>query len=541
MITELKEKILLFPDSCGVYIMRDGSGKPLYVGKAKSLRNRVMQYLPPASDNRYFIELLGKNVSDIEVIITSSEREALLLENELIKKLKPKYNIRLRDDKNYVSVRIDKESDYPRIDIVRGQKKDGAVYFGPFVSSFNVRELVKLLRITFRIRICRDAEFRQRKRPCIQYQIKRCDAPCVNKSEELKIRYRDSIERCIRILSGRDKDIVRELTDEMNRFSEELKYEEAAGIRDIIKVISSRSDVQNIININAPDSDVFGLKRSDNYVALFLIKFRGGKVAFEQSFIFEDVYQDENELFEDILTKLYLNSADIPDEILLPDEVDNKEELESILSESVKHVSVRTARGGFRRNLLELASRNAEFRVQEFLNRNSLLYRMKTRFGLRNLPVKIECYDISHLGGEYSVGAKVVAKNGKLLKDEYRRYRIKSNSQGDDYLALFEVIKRRMSHKEEDYPDLILVDGGRGQLSTVIKAISDSEPDKKIDVLAIAKKGEENSNRIYRPGSKNYIRLDENEEAGRLLILLRDEAHRFANDYRERLYRKENL
>lgn len=541
MILDLKEKILSFPETCGVYIMKDKGGKPLYVGKAKSLKNRVMQYLPPSSDNRYFIQILGRDVDDIEIIITKNEWEALLLENELIKKLKPKYNVRLRDDKNYISVRIDRNTEYPRIDIVRNQKKDGAIYFGPFVRSSNIKELVKLLITTFKIRICKDTDFKQRKRPCIQYQIKRCDAPCVDKSEELKSRYNQAIERCIKILAGKDKKILEDLKEEMQRLSDEYRYEEAAGIRDIIKIIDKRTETQNIVNVNAPDMDIFGFTKAENHIALFLFKFREGRLIAERSFLVEDVYQDINEFFEDVIIKLYLHSEDIPDEILLPIQIESAEYIEKIFADSQKSVKIRTAKSGFRANLIQLATKNAEFRIQEFLNRNSVLYRVKNKFGLTNLPTKIECYDISHLSGEYSVGSKVVAKNGELLKDEYRRYKIEGKTDGDDYLALYEVIKRRMSHIEEEYPDLIIIDGGKGQLNVVRRAIESLGVNKKIDIIAIAKDREEGFNKVFKVGSKNYIKLDESTEEGRLLILLRDEAHRFASDYRERLYRKENL
>lgn len=538
MITELKEKILNFPDSCGVYIMKDSAGKPLYVGKAQSLKNRVLQYLPPSSDNRYFIGLLARDVADIELIITSNEREAFLLENELIKKFKPKYNVRLRDDKNYISVRIDKDSEYPRIDIVRSQKRDGAIYFGPFVRSREIRELIKLLRVYFKIRICKDTEFKQRKRPCIQYQIKRCDAPCIDKSEELKKRYTQNIERCIRILSGKDKEIVEELRREMQRLSDEYLFEEAAQIRDIIKLIDSRSEVQNIINIEAPDMDIFGFEKNENRIALFIFKFRDGRIISERSFLFEDIYQSESEMFEDILPRLYHNSDDVPDEIIIP--VDIELDINSLINRE-KKVSIKNPKSGFRFRLLQLARKNAEYRMQEYLNKNSLLYRIKSKFGLKNLPEKIECYDISHIAGRYTVGSKVVAINGELYKDEYRRYKIETATDGDDYLALYEVITRRLAHTEESYPDLILVDGGRGQLAAVMKAMSAFENTKDIDVLGIAKERGEKYNRIYRAGSKNYINLDDNSDESRLLILLRDEAHRFANDYRERLYKKENI
>ncbi len=538
MITELKEKILNFPDSCGVYIMKDSEGKPLYVGKALSLRDRVLQYLPPSSDNRYFIELLARDVTDIELIITSNEREAFLLENELIKKFKPKYNVRLRDDKNYISVRIDKDSEYPRIDIVRSQKKDGAIYFGPFVRGREIRELIKLLRIYFKIRICKDTEFKQRKRPCIQYQIKRCDAPCVDKSEGLKKRYRQNIERCIRILSGKDKYIVEELRTEMQRLSDEYLFEEAAQIRDIIKLINNRYEVQNIINIEAPDMDIFGFERNENRIALFMFKFRDGRIISERSFLFEDIYQSEREIFEDILPRLYHNSEDVPDEIIIP--VDIELDINCLIKRE-KKVSIKNPKSGFRFRLIQLARKNAEYRMQEYLDRHSTLYRIKSKFGLRNLPVKIECYDISHISGKYTVGSKVVALNGDLYKDEYRRYRIEGDTEGDDYKALYELIYRRLSHKEEEYPQLILIDGGRGQLASVLKAMNAFDGAGEIDVLAIAKERGEKYNRVFKAGSKNYISLDADSDESRLLILLRDEAHRFANDYRERLYKKENL
>ncbi len=540
MITELKEKIKGFPAQCGVYIMRDNDGRPLYVGKARSLRERIMQYLPPSSDNRYFIELLAKNVVDIEIIITSNEREALLLESELIKKIRPKYNVRLRDDKNYLSVRIEKDAEYPRIDLVRGQKRDGALYFGPYIKSFDLRRLVKLLRVKFRLRTCKDTEFRQRKRPCIQYQIKRCDAPCVDKSEELRIRYQQAIKRCIHIFKGQDREIILELNEEMHQLSEKMRYEEAAVVRDIINLLTELREGQNIVNINAPDMDIFGMKRGENHIALFLLKFREGRIISERSFLFEDVYQDDYELFEDILMKLYLHD-DVPSEILLPEEFENISQLKEVFSSPGKDVLIRSAKSGFRANLLEIASKNARFRMQEYLSRNSVLYRLKNRFGLSNLPRKIECYDISHISGDYTVGAKVVAKNGELYKDEYRRYKIERKTEGDDYLSIYEVLTRRMAHIEEEYPDLILVDGGKGQLNTVKKAINDSNISKLPDILAIAKERGDNFNRIFKVGSKNYIKLDENTEEAKLLILLRDEAHRFANDYRERLYKKENL
>ena len=540
MIEDLRERILNLPEQCGVYIMKDAQNKPIYVGKAVSLKNRVMQYLPPASDNRFFIEKLGREVEDIEVLITSNEREALLLENELIKKFKPKYNIRLKDDKNFVSIRIDKGSEFPKLEIVRRQKKDGALYFGPYIRSIDIRQLVKLLRITFKIRTCKDTEFRQRKRPCIQYQINRCLAPCVYKDEEIKRRYEDSIKRCIQIISGKDREILSELEEEMERLSSELRFEEAAQIRDILSIINRRAESQSVININAPDMDIIGLKRQENYISLFVLKFRDGRVQAEMSFVFEDLFQDENEVFEEVFPKLYLHSDDIPEEIVLPSGVKVSEDLRSIIS-SDKKVEIREAKSGFKANLMGLAVKNAEYRLVDFLNKNSVLHRIKYKFSLTDVPHRIECYDISHISGSYTVGSKVVMVNGQLSKDDYRRYRIESTSGGDDYSAIYEVMSRRLSHTEEIYPDLILIDGGLGQLNAAAKAISEKGLLGKIELLAIAKERGDKYNRVYRMGSKSYIKLDETSEESKFLILMRDEAHRFANDYRERLYRKENI
>ncbi len=541
MIEKLKDKIEQFPQLPGIYIMRDGENRVLYIGKAKSLKDRISQYMPPTSDNRFFIKRLIENIEDIEIIITTNEKEAFLLENELIKKLKPLYNIRLKDDKNYVSVRIDTDHPFPKIEIVRRQKKDGALYFGPFLSSSEIRHLIKILRTIFKIRICKDIEFNQRKRPCIQYQIERCSAPCVFKDESLSNSYREAINRCIRILSGKDREIISELKDEMKRLSDEMRFEEAAQLRDIINIIDRRMQAQSIINIEAPNMDIFGIASDSNHISLFILKFRDGRIFQEQAFLFENMFFDISELLQNIIVKLYLHADSLPSEIILPVDPGNITELQSLFSQNSQKIEINHIKSGFKHKLVELANQNASYRLHEFLQKKSILHRLRYKLNLKNIPEKIECYDISHISGEYTVGAKVVAKNGTIYKDEYRRYKIESDSAGDDYLAIYEVIKRRLSHTEEELPDLIMLDGGRGQISACQKAITEVKPKKEIEIIAIAKERGEKENRIFKAGSKNYIKLNDQSEESRLLILLRDEAHRFANDYRERLYKKENL
>ena len=286
--------------------------------------------------------------------------------------------------------------------------------------------------------------------------------------------------------------------------------------------------------------DIIGLSRQENYISLFLLKFRDGRIQSERSFVFEDLFQNENEILDEIFPKLYYNADDIPNEIILPSGIIISEDLRSLIS-SEKKVEIKEAKSGFRADLMGLAVKNAEYRMADFLSKSSVLHRMKYKFYLKNVPYRIECYDISHISGSYTVASKVTMVNGQLSKDDYRRYKIESTSGGDDYSAIYEVISRRLLHTEEIYPDLILIDGGLGQLNAAARAISEKGLLGKIELLAIAKERGDKYNRIYRAGSKSYIKLEETSEESKLLILLRDEAHRFANDYRERLYRKENI
>lgn len=541
MIDKLREKIEKFPSQPGVYIMRDANKTAIYIGKAKMLRERILQYLPPTSDNRFFIQRLIEATEDIEIIITQTEKDAFLLENELIKKLKPRYNIRLKDDKNYISIRIDSGHPFPRIEIVRRQKKDGSIYFGPFLRSSEIKELVKLLRITFKIRDCKDTEFVQRKRPCVQYQIGRCMAPCVFKEEKTIALYKEGIERCIRILEGKDREIVSSLKEEMMRLSAGMQFEEAAQVRDIIRIMDRRLENQRIIRIDAPDMDIFGVASGNNHTSLFILKFRRGRVLDERSFIIENIFLDIRELMEDVIVRLYLHSEERPEEIILPVDIGEVSEIQKLISQNGKDIEIKSIKSGYKKRLLDMAYQNASYRLQEFLLSRSILNRIKYKFNLKRIPEKIECYDISHISGKYAVGAKVTAKDGLLLKDEYRRYRINSQSPGDDYAAIYEIISRRLSHTEDELPDLIMIDGGKGQLSACQRAIAEMMPRKEIEIIAIAKERGEKYNRIYKLGSKDYIKLDSTSEESRFLMLLRDEAHRFANDYRTILYKNENL
>lgn len=541
MISKLREKIEKFPSQPGVYIMRDVNRMAIYVGKAKMLKERILQYLPPTSDNRFFVQRLIEATEDIEVIITQTEKDAFLLENELIKKLKPRYNIRLKDDKNYISIRIDRRHPFPRLEIVRRQKRDGSIYFGPFLRSSEIKQLVKLLRITFKIRDCKDTEFVQRKRPCVQYQIGRCMAPCVFKDEKTVASYREGIERCIRILDGKEREIVSSLREEMMRLSACMQFEEAAQIRDIIRIMDRRLENQRIVKIDAPDMDIFGVASDKNHTSLFILKFRGGRVLEERSFIVENIFLDIRELLEDVIVRLYIHAEESPEEIILPVELGEVSEIQRLISQDGKDIEIKSIKSGYKKSLLDMAHQNALYRLEEFLLSKSILNRIKFKLNLKNIPEKIECYDISHISGKYTVGAKVTAKDGLLLKDEYRRYRINSQSRGDDYAAIYEIISRRLSHTEDELPDLIMIDGGKGQLSACQRAIAKMMPRKGIEVIAIAKERGDKYDRIYKLGSKDYIKLDSTSEESRFLMLLRDEAHRFANDYRTILYRNENL
>jgi excinuclease ABC subunit C len=601
---ELTQKLESLPSSPGCYVFRDGKGGTLYVGKAKSLRSRVRSYFQEgASDTRAFIPFLRRHVADLETIVTRSEKEAAILENNLIKERKPRYNVKLRDDKEYLSVRLSLDHEWPRLELVRRPKPDGARYFGPYHSATAVRRTLHLVERHWKLRTCSDRELASRKRPCLKYQIGRCPAPCVYAIDhEL---YAEQVRSVALFLEGRHDELSSVLAERMRSASERLEFELAGTYRDQLAAVQSVREAQGVVSVSDRDQDVVGLFREADLAELVVLIVRSGRVVDTVSFSSTRVELPDDEVVAAFLRDHYgeggLGEAHLPDEVLVPVLPEGADGVAEWLSErrtalappgsrAPRAVQLLSPRRGPRSNLLELAQKNAQHAFEEKRRAESdideRLARVKERLRLPTLPRRIECSDISHLGGEDTVGSVVALLNGKPDKKRYRTYHVKSAGPGDDYQALYEVLRRRFqrgraaaglglaapnvdapadtAHAEApsagapdsapsnsapegeapnvespsgepewQLPDLFVVDGGRGQLAVALTAAHDLGLHE-LAIVGLAKEreselGEKQVDRVYLPGQKNPIPLRPNSPELFMLALARDEAHRFAN------------
>ena len=606
---ELTHKLESLPSSPGCYVFRDGKGVTLYVGKAKSLRARVRSYFQEgASDTRAFIPFLRRHVTDLETIVTRSEKEAAILENNLIKERKPRYNVKLRDDKEYLSVRLSLEHEWPRLELVRRPKPDGARYFGPYHSATAVRRTLHLVEKHWKLRTCSDRELASRKRPCLKYQIGRCPAPCVYAVDrEL---YAEQVRSVALFLEGRHDELSSVLAERMRSASERLEFELAGTYRDQLSAVRSVREAQGVVSVSDRDQDVVGLFREADLAELVVLIVRSGRVIDTVSLSSARVELPDDEVIAAFLRDHYgeggLGEAHLPDEVLVPVLPEGADGVAEWLSErraaivpqgarTPRNVQLLSPRRGPRSNLLELAQKNAQHAFEEKRRAESdideRLARIKERLRLPTLPRRIECSDISHLGGEDTVGSVVALLNGKPDKKRYRTYHVKSAGPGDDYQAQYEVLRRRFARgraaalaqlpngssldgeapgvkspsssspeteaasvepasnsspegeapnvespsgdPEWQLPDLFVVDGGRGQLGVALAAAHDLGLHE-LAIVGLAKEreselGDKLVDRVYLPGQKNPIPLRPNSPELFMLALARDEAHRFAN------------
>src|SRR5918996_1740575 len=475
----IQDKLANLPSRPGVYLMRDKGGKVIYVGKAKDLRGRVRAYFN-CPDERSQIQFLVRRIEDIETLVTSNDKEALILENNLIKQYKPRYNIRLKDDKSYLSIKVTTQHAWPRILATRKIVKDGNRYFGPFSSAVAARETIDIIEKHFQLRNCTDHNFRNRSRPCLQYQIKRCMAPCVLpvQSEE----YREQVRQAMLFIEGKQKELIAELKRKMQEKSEALEFEAAAKIRDQVQAVEKTLEKQRMVSHWGSDQDVFGLYREGGFIEVQVLFIRQGKLTGSQSYSLEDLEFPDEEVMGALLTQFYQGQRFIPDEILLPVELDDWEAREEYLREHKgKRVSILSPQRGDRSELVEMAGQNARQSFSERHDqeraRERMLLELQSQLRLKNYPQRIECYDISMLHGAHAVGSMVTFFNGEADKSRYRHYRIRTidaSSGGDDFGMMLEVLKRRFTRgkKEEDLPDLVVVDGGRGQLAMALAAMA---------------------------------------------------------------------
>lgn len=542
----VEEKIRNLPESPGVYLMKDARGRIIYIGKALSLRNRVRSYFQKSAKDEK-TDALVRSLSDLETIVTHTELEALILESTLIKKHHPRFNIILRDDKNYPYLRLDLKAEYPRLEVVRGLKKDGAVYYGPYVPAGGMWEILSLIRRAFPLATCRQVFNKEKpERPCVQHQIGRCMAPCTGDTD--RDAYRDMVQLVRLFIEGKNRDLVDLLKQRMGEASEGLEYERAAELRDRIAKIEGAFEKQKIISPGFENQDVIGIATEAGHADIQVLFVRNGMLLGRKDFYLADVSGMSGEdILDDFLNQFYAKDMILPAEVLLPADVPDREIFaEWLTGKRGAHVEVLVPQRGRKRELVQMASDNAMQALKEqVLSRKSkdrILRGLQDELGLRNLPRRIEAFDISNIQGTETVAGMVAFDNNLPDKRNYKRYRIRTVDGQDDFASMAEVVRRRYSKAKDEgtLPDLVLIDGGRGQLNAaldVLKELDVCGPD--VIGLAKARNDEGNSKREYErvflPGVEEPIILGPASAVTHLLARVRDEAHRFAVDYHRKL------
>jgi excinuclease ABC subunit C len=557
MDVKLQEKLDALPTEPGVYLMKDRRGHIIYVGKAVNLRNRVRSYFTRTGDTRVFVSLLDELLGDIETVLVHNEKEALLLENELIKKHKPRFNVMLKDDKQFISLRLDRTQAWPRLEVVRKYEKDGARYFGPYSSAGAIRETLRIINRFFRLRTCTDHVLANRKRPCLLHQIGRCPAPCVYPVPQEE--YRRSVDEVVMFLEGKANELVEGLRLRMKRAAQELKFEEAARIRDQLGAIERSLERQKVATTDFKDQDVFALHREGDRILFYVLWVRQGRLNGGQAFPFGSQEFPEAELLSSFVNLYYDQGSFVPEEVLLPLEPDDGSGgLEALLSERKgDKVRVLVPKRGEKHDLVLMAAKNAE---QAFLERrrtkdetDTVLSRLQQKLGLKNFPRRMECFDISHFQGSAIVASQVAVTDGETDKSRYRKYKIKTLEKQDDFASMYEVISRRLKRGQEDgdLPDLLVIDGGKGQLASAHAAMKDVGVEG-VDVVGLAKSRDlevfdrdaesaRSPERIFVLGRKDPIVLPQNSAEMFMLTRLRDEAHRFAITFQKQVLRKSRV
>lgn len=536
---DLQEKIRSLPDAPGVYLFADAAGALLYVGKASSLRRRVQTYFTER-DFGYDAERLGSmvaQVADVEYVLTANDVEALILESNLIKERRPRYNIVLRDDKHYPFIRLNPKDPYPALQVVRRIRRDGALYFGPYVPAGTMWTLLAFIHRTFPLRTCRSITGRTR---CLEYHLGRCQAPCEGlvTPEE----YGQTVQKVQLLLEGKDREAARQLEAQMQEAAKRLEFERAARFRDQIASLRRAGEGQRAISAKAEDQDVFGVAQEGNEAQVQLLLVRGGKLIGRDRFAFEEVAPDSaGAVLGALLPQYYLGAREIPRTVLTSHPPSDRDLLEAMLSARAgQPVTLKVPERGAKARLVEMAVGNAEAVLAQSLASASARARamaeVQTLLALPRLPRRIECTDISNLSGTLAVGSLITFVDGQPRRSEYKRFRIRTVEGADDYAMLGEVLRRRLSRTEWVLPDLLLIDGGRGQLTVGLLAAKEAGyPD--LPLASLAKEEE----LVFRPDRSQPIRLPDGSRAKHLLQQVRDETHRFALAYHRALRGKTGL
>ena len=590
----IEEKIPGLPTGPGVYIMRGVSDRVLYVGKAKNLRARLRSYVGAQAEAQLKTRFLLPKVKSLETIVTRTEKEALLLENSLIKQYRPRYNVRLVDDKTYLNILLDRNHLFPRLVPVRrpGPPKPGQQVFGPYPSAQAVRDTLRQIQRLYPLRTCKDREFRLRSRPCLQAQMGRCAGACTGAISPQA--YADMVDQAVLILQGRNEELLRRQQARMKEASDALRFEEAARIRDRVEALRSTLERQRVVDVRAGNRDVIGVCREGTHAEVALLRIRGGNLQERLRYALPDVVVTPGELLRSFVLQVYAASGLCPPaEVLLCEEPEDRETLEEVLAERRDGpCSLKTPLRGEKRRLVELAVLNAKSQMEEHegvdRSRRAALAEIRRKTGMERHPERIECFDISSLQGTFAVGSCAVFLNGEPSKDAYRRYRIRVPRGSDDYAMMLEVLRRRLERGKVsgELPDLLLVDGGKGHLHVAVEALRASGV-QDVWVAALAKgrdvahriprpKGsrigtmpdetvqggmngevpgpasrQENTfpeeepgegrqaDRVFVPGRANPVNFSRSVGGLRILQQIRDEAHRFALAYHRRLRSRE--
>ncbi|HJB18006.1 MAG TPA: excinuclease ABC subunit UvrC [Candidatus Bariatricus faecipullorum] len=551
----IEEELKKLPAKPGVYLMHDEQDKIIYVGKAISLKNRVRQYFQDSRNKGVKIEQMVTHIRRFEYIVTDSELEALVLECNLIKEHRPKYNTMLMDDKSYPFIKVTVGEDFPRVMLARKQVKDKARYFGPYTSAGAVKDTIELLRKLYHIRDCRRNLPRDtgKERPCLNYHIGQCAAPCqgyISREE-----YQKSVEEVIRFLSGKFEPVLKELEEKMQKASEELEFEKAIEYRELLNSVRHIAQKQKITSTGGDDRDILAIAtdREDAVVQVFFI--RGGRLIGRDHFYLRIVEgEEEGAILDSFIKQFYAGTPYIPAELMLPTEVEDAEVLEEWLGRRRGHrVRIRVPKKGEKEKLVELAKKNAELvlsRDRERLKREEgrtigAVKEIASLLGLDHLE-RMEAYDISNTSGFASVGSMIVYEKGKPKRNDYRKFRIKGVQGADDYASLEEVLTRRFRHGLEEqksgkelgsfqvFPDLILMDGGKGQVNVALKVLDRLHLD--IPVCGMVKDDSHRTRGLYYHNRE--IAIDRNSEGFRLITRIQDEAHRFAIEFHRQLRSK---
>jgi len=560
---ELQEQLDTLPQKPGVYLMKNVKDKVIYVGKAMNLRGRVRSYFHESAQLNTKTTRLAIEIARVDFIVTGSELEALILENTLIKRHQPRYNVRLKDDKNYPYIKVTWQEPFPKVGITRKMKRDGARYFGPYTSVQAVHQTLDLLRKLFSYRTCNREITGKDGRPCLYYHIKRCSGPCIGAISRAD--YRASLSQLMLFLEGRSEKVVRLLREQMTKAAEALNFERAAYVRDQIQAVERVVEGQRVISPNLKDHDVVAFARDDGNACVQVFFVRNGRLIGREYFMLEGTEgEDAGSIMSSFISQFYDEASSVPPEILMPAEANEVAILRQWLaSKRGADVVLRVPKRGRKRDLVKLAEENAvdtlaALRAQwmaDQTKQTEALAELQQHLGLKKPPARIECYDISNIQGTSATGSMAVFANGAARKSDYRRFKIRTVEGSDDYAMMAEVLRRRLRRAKQAMqaieegksrnkpdpfallPDLLIVDGGRGQLNTAVAVLEELGFQDKIQLAALAKQQEE----IFMPGREDSILLPRRSESLYLMQRIRDEAHRFAIGYHRQLRRKSAL